>query len=372
MDGEFQGVVTRILHMISSLGVGGAESMLVKLVCGMDRDRFENQIISLKGDGPLGKPLAAAGIPVHHGFGSLVHVPRRFQPDWIQGWMVHANLASLFSKAFVANAKVAWNCRHTLDDLSMEKARTRGLIRLSARLSNGADVIVHNSVAGAEDHEAIGYPREKRRVIPNGFQTETFQPNEQARRAFREKLGVPDDAILIGNVARFHAMKDQGQLLRALPGLPPNCWAVIVGRGVDESEELLELAAREGIRDRVRLVGQQSDASKVYPALDLFCLCSRAVEGFPNVVGEAMSCGVPCVVTDVGDAALVIGETGIVVPPRDTDALAAALREMIIKLGSEGSELREACRARIESEFSLAKVIAEYERLYLSHSPSGD
>lgn len=339
--------------------------MLVKLVCGMDRNQFENQVISLKGDGPLGVTLAEAGIQVHHGFGSAVKVLRDFRPEWIQGWMVHGNLVSLLGKFLAPKSSVAWNCRHTLDDLSMEKSRTRKLINLSARLTGRVSVIIHNSIAGAEDHEAIGYPSRKRRVIPNGFCTDVFRPNTEVRQQVRQNLGIPENAILIGNLARYHPMKDQGQLLRALADLPENCWGLIAGRGVDQSEELEALAVELGIRDRVKLLGQQSDASGVYPALDLFCLCSCAVEGFPNVVGEAMSSGVPCVVTDVGDAGLVVGETGMVVEPKDTVGLASALREMVCKLKTQGPQLRATARARVESEFSLAKVVAEYERLYL-------
>ncbi len=212
--------MTRILHIISNLQVGGAESMLVKLATGMNRQRFENQVVSLLGNGPLGKPLAEAGISVHGGFGAIIRVSRQFQPDWVQGWMVHGNLASLVSAKFAQKAVIAWNCRHTLDDLSNEKARTRALIRLSARFSRRADAIVHNSMAGAKDHEAIGYPAETRRIIPNGFRTDVFRPDDQARAEFRQIHGIPADAVLIGNVARFHPMKDQGQLLRAVAQLP--------------------------------------------------------------------------------------------------------------------------------------------------------
>ncbi len=131
-----------------------------------------------------------------------------------------------------------------------------------------------------------------------------------------------------------------------------------------DSEELADLAAQLGVGARVRLLDQHPNVERLYPALDVFCLCSQAVEGFPNVVGEAMSCGVPCVVTRVGDAADVAGETGIAVPPRDVSELVAALNETIAKLDHEKVTMREACRARIEREFAIEKVIAEYERFY--------
>ena len=368
----------RILHLISNLGTGGAEMMLTKLVSTTDRSRFENRIVALSG-GALLEPLQQAGIEVHlplEGAGNLlskawgvcelIRAARNYdpQPNWIQGWMVHGNLVAAAMKKHCPEAKVAWNIRHTLDDLSAERLRTRMLIRASAAKSKKADVIVSNSVAGSQDHEAIGYPKDKRCLIPNGFDLDRFQPNADLRGEFREQHQLPENAFVIGNLARYHPMKDQARLVEAFSRLPSDSFLVIAGRGTD-APELVKLAEKLGVNNRVRLLGQQ-DAARVYPALDAFCLSSNAAEGFPNVVGEAMSCGVPCVVTDVGDAARIVGETGIAVPARDTEALTSALAEMRNRIERDGATLRNACRTRVQDEFSLPKIVELYEQLYSS------
>ena len=355
--------------------------MLAKLISKMDRSRFEQTIACLGARGSMAEGLEADGatvialnlrrnpITIFEGFRELRRLARKLQPNWIQGWMVHGNLMANLIRSAAPKARLAWNVRHTLDNLENERVRTRALIRLSSWASKRPDLILSNSVAGAEDHETIGYPASKRRVIPNGFDLERFRPNLDARTQWRKQLGIAADAIVIGNSARYHPMKHQTQLIKAASELP-EIHVVMMGRWVDGNEQLLDLAAELGVTSRVHLLGHQSAVEDVYAALDIFCLCSQAAEGFPTAVGEAMACGVPTVTTDVGDAALIVGDTGFVVPPRDFNALVSALREMIEELKTAREPMGEACRKRICDNFALAKIIAEYESLYASSEAS--
>ncbi|MEM7014152.1 MAG: glycosyltransferase [Verrucomicrobiota bacterium] len=364
----------RVLHIISNLEPGGAEIMLDKVIANLDSSRFEQVVVSLGNRGSLAAGMEAAGAKVHalnlrpnpavlfSGFRQLRKIAREFVPNWIQGWMVHGNLFAHFAAKAAPSAKVAWNLRHTLDILTHEKLRTRALIRFSVPFSKKAHVIVSNSVAGSRDHEAIGYPEPKRRVITNGFDAERFKPDEKARREWRTKLEIPEETIVIGNSARFHPMKHQTQIVRALAKLP-DVHAIIMGRGISDNPQLLELASELGVSDRLHLLGHQDAVESVYAALDIYCLSSQSVEGFPTAVAEAMACGVPAVVTDVGDAAEIVAETGIVVSPRDLDALVEGLNRMF---QMDPKSLSSACRERVVTQYALAKVIAEYESLYAS------
>lgn len=365
--------VIKVLHIISNLEPGGAETMLAKLIGKMDRSRFEQCVVCLGGRGSMAEGLENDGAVVHAlnlggnllgGIWRLRCIAEELSPDWIQGWMVHGNLFARLIHGVAPGAKLAWNIRHTLD-LADERFRTRALIRISVWFAKRVDAMVSNSVSGAEDHERIGYPKELRRVIPNGFDLDRFRPNSEARQRWRHERGIPNEAILIGNAARFHPMKHQSQLIRAAAELPETHVA-IAGRGIAGNQQLLDLAAELGVADRVHLLDHQLAIEDFDSALDVYCLCSKASEGFPTSVAEAMACGVPAAVTDVGDAALIVGETGAVAPPRDLGALVAALREVIGRVQTGREVLGAACRARIREKFELAKVIAEYESLYAS------
>jgi glycosyltransferase involved in cell wall biosynthesis len=215
-------------------------------------------------------------------------------------------------------------------------------------------------------HERLGYTPATWSVIPNGFDVETFRPRDAARPEIRRELGVESSAPLVGLLARFHPMKDHPTFLQAAAKVASTCpdvRFVAAGRGVDSSPALADLVARLGLRDRVFLLPERRDAPRFLASLDVAVSASYS-EAFPNVVGEAMASGVPCVVTDVGDARLLVGETGSVVPPRDPLALADELKRLLnLDLASRQS-LGLRSRRRIVDEFSLPRAAEKYQQLY--------
>ncbi|HEV2915761.1 MAG TPA: glycosyltransferase [Pyrinomonadaceae bacterium] len=372
----------KVLHIINDLSIGGAEMMLYKLLSGMSAERFAPVVMSLVDRGNLRERIEALGIPVYSAGMSpempspvavwrLIRLVRQIKPDLIQGWMAHGNLvAQLVAGLASRRSAVLWNIRQTLYSFDYEKRATASAIKLCARLSKRPARILYNSRTSSAQHTAIGYSAEKTLVIPNGFDTELFAPSREARLSVRSELGVAENTFLIGLVGRFHPMKGHAHFLRAAKRLLktyPDVQFVLSGKDVSWANiSLCELVQTLGLVERVHLLGERQDMPRITAALDIASSSSSYGEGFPNVIGEAMSCAVPCVVTDVSDLPWVVGETGRVVPPRNPEALARAWADLI-ELGTEGREaLGAAARARVIQYFPLGSVVAQYEALYES------
>ena len=369
----------RIFHVITDLDLGGAEVMLTRLLETLDRDQFKLTVVSLKKRGVITERIEALGIPVYHlnmnaplkwcdGILTFRRLLQQKSPDLIQGWMYHGNVASFLLKAlFAKKTKVLWNIRHSLHILREQPVVLRFLIRLGAFLSKSCHGIIYNAGISAKQHAAMGYSPQKEIVIPNGFDLERFRPDPRARKKVRGDLNVPEKTILIGLIARFDPLKDHVNFLKAAALLvreKEDVYFLMVGRGVDQKESgLLKWIERLGLKGRVMCLGERHDVAPYYAALDIMALTSRA-EAFPNAVGEAMSSGVPCVVTDVGDCRYLVGNTGIVVPPRNPEALKAGLEKLIEMGHVKRGLLGEAARNRIREKFSISSIVKQYETLY--------
>lgn len=383
----------RILHLITGLTVGGAEMMLYKLVSGMDRRRFENGVVTLWAGGELERPLREMGIalrslpmrrgrPTASGVVAMVRLLRRERPDVLQTWLYHADLLGTLACAAgrlgagwggekSGGPALVWNVRASNlvgpDPVAMTRWASRACAVLS-RSPLGPRVIVANSESGRRAHEVLGYRARRWEVIPNGFDVERFRPDSNARHELRAALGIGEDAPVAGSLARYDPMKDHETLLRAAAAvrrLVPGAHFVLAGSGVDGDNAALAGLVRElGLGGSVHLLGQRADAPRVLAALDVLVSSSAYGEGFSNVIGEAMACAVPCVVTDVGDSAAIVGETGVVVPPRSAGALAEGMRRVLAMAPGERAALGRAARERVRERFSLAAVVARYERLY--------
>lgn len=366
----------RILHLITDLDIGGAENMLAKLVSAADRQRFENIVVSMTNGGALRAAIEQAGIRVATlGIGRGVPNPialfrlqrlmRTLRPDILQTWLYHADLLGLLARGWRRRPRLVWNLRGT--DLEMSMLSTL-VLRVLARLSSVPDVVIHNSEAGRRVHARMGYRPRRWEPIPNGFDLDKFRPDPGARAKLRAELDLPVDCLLIGLVARYDPMKNHGNFLAAAQILTKSredVYFVLVGRDVEPSNSALANAIADlDLGRKVRLLGQRMDVPAVTAALDIATLSSSPGEGFPTVVGEAMACAVPCVVTDVGDARAIVGDTGRVVPPKDPESLASAWQHLL-EAGEEGRKsLGAAARERMEKHYTLSTVIRRYEDLY--------
>ncbi|MGH9671735.1 MAG: glycosyltransferase, partial [Bryobacteraceae bacterium] len=245
------------------------------------------------------------------------------------------------------------------------RPRTRWVLRRMAALSHWPDAIIYNSRASAQQHEALGYDAARTRVLPNGFDLDHFRPDPEARRGVRAELGLGSAVPLIGIVARHHPVKDHECFLRAAlrlerRGSPAHF--LMAGRGVD-SPIMRARIDRLGLDGRVHALGERQDIPRLTAALDVGT-CSSVSESFPNAVGEAMACGVPCAVTDVGDAAWMVDNTGLVVKPRDPRGLCLAWQKLLAMPAPDRARLGAAARERMALHFGLARVAGLYEELW--------
>ena len=368
----------RIMHVISGLDQGGAEAMLVRLLRGLDRDAFSQSVVSLTGRGVYGDQIEAAGVPLltlgMTGFstapgslGPLRQAIRTQRPDIVQTWLYHADLLGLVAARMASRASVAWNVRCAGLGRGDVPASTLVLTRLLARLSSQPDAVLFNSTAGLEAHRAIGYRPRRSEVIPNGFELDERRPDPKKRADFRAELGIDDGTFLIGMIARAHRMKDQSTFLAAagrLKGMGRPIRFVLVGFNQTwNSTSLVEDIERFGLRDHVSLLGIRQDVPRIMAGLD--CLVSTSTsEGFPNVIGEAMACGVPCVATDAGDSRLIIGDTGTVLPVGDVAGVVAGVTELMDETPAERQRRSARCRQRIVDHFELTQVATQYAAFY--------
>lgn len=357
--------------MCRSLDIGGTERQIVSLAKGLHQLGHEIAVMVFYANGVLEKELHESGIPVidlrKSGrwdvlpfFMRAVRVVRKLKPDVIHGFLGTSNILTAFLKPIFPNARVVWGVRASNVDLNRYDWLSGMSYRIERQLSRFADLIICNSRAGLEYASTHGYPRERMIVVPNGIDTERFKPDVATRDRIRAQWGVAENEILIGLVARLDPMKDHVTFFRAAAMLVrerPDVRFVCVGDGVGPyKNELYSLASELGLSGRLIWAGARQDMPAVYTALDIATSSSSYGEGFSNAIAEAMACGVPCVVTDVGDSALIVGGSGSVVPPLMPDALCEGFRLTLQRLGSD---LRDATRAAIVSRFSNAVMVAE-------------
>ncbi len=369
----------KIVHIIAALNVGGTEMMLNKLLLRMREDRFENIIITLKEKGELSEDFESQNIRVYNvgGMGGILRILalirslkilREINPDIIQGWLAHGNFVAQIASIFLPyRLSTLWNIRYTALPKPETKNSTLLIIKLLSLLSSLPQKIIFNSKTGANDHIRLRYRKDKSCIIPNGFDTELFLPSETKRKSVRLEININEESILIGLIGRFDPLKDHSCFLKAgamLQSRKRGIFFLLAGRKVDwKNLHLKQLIEKLGMKEKVFLLGERRDIPRVMAALDI-ATCSSIAEGFPNVIGEAMSCGIPCVVTDVGDSAWLVGDSGMVVPPRNHEALCEAWLKLI-ELGSEKRKvLGEKARKRIEDHFSIQMIVKKYEHLY--------
>jgi len=344
----------KIAFIIRDLGHGGAQRQLVLLAKGLAREGHAISVMHFY-DGAFRTELEAAGIQTHcigkknrwdllGFFFRLVKTARSVKPEVLHGYLAESNLMALLLKPFIGFPRIVWGVRDSQTDAHLWGILGKLSFRLNCLLARFADLIICNSKAGSDYYQARGYPRHKMHVIPNGIDTERFKP----------KPHQPAKALTFGLVGRMSPMKDITTFLRAA-ALVPQFKFVIVGSGDQAYErEMRSLAASLGLADRVTWLPAQNDMPSVYATFDCLVNSSAFGEGFSNVIGEAMACGVPCIASDVGDSAWIIGEKTHIFPAGDHLALAQCMR--VVQPHNP--------RQRIVDEFSVERLIQRTSRLF--------
>jgi glycosyltransferase involved in cell wall biosynthesis len=371
--------MTLILHIITGLEDGGAEAVLFRLTTADTAHR--HTVVSLGDGGKYGPLLEAQGVRVQTlgmprgrvtlaGLYKLVGILRREQPRIVQTWMYHANLVGGVVARLSGVSAVFWSIHHTDLLPGTTGASTRLVDWLCARLSPLVPKgIIACALEAQRVHIANGYAARKFSVIPNGYDVALFAPDAQAGARIRAELGIADQSPVVGLVGRWDPQKDHANLIAALQTVRltyPDVAVVLAGtRCEPDNVDLAALLRAAGLDRNVHLLGRRADIPAVMNALDLHVLSSYS-EAFPNVVAEAMACGTPCVVTDIGDAALIVGQTGWVVPPKNSLALADAIVDALHERGDAGrwNSRTEAARERIVREFSLGTMVARYRKAW--------
>lgn len=369
----------RAMHVITALNVGGAERMLKKIATGLDPADID--IVSMLEPGVTGQRLQSFGYEVQslgmaRGVPSIAALTRlrrlivERRPDAVFGWMHHAYLASTLARVGLKDAPpLLWNVRHSITDVSHEPFQTRAILQLCARLSAIPAAIVYNSHVARRQYAALGFSDARAHVIPNGFDMTKFRPDPQSRARLASAFGITGDDPVIAMVARLHPMKSQETLItafRSVLGRGARARLLLVGEGMEAPPVSIRDLIATMPEGSVTLADHRTDMETWIAGVDIFALSSRWGEAFPNVLGEAMAAGVPCVSTNVGDCAIIIGDTGAIAPPGDASAFAEALLRLLRVSPERRKELGAAARKRVAEHYALDAVRARYADLLAS------
>lgn len=380
----------KVLHVITGLNLGGAETWLARLLLHLPPERFDCRVVSLLTGGVLAGAIRSMGVPVQSlGMGRgmpdpralwrLAGMVREYRPQVVQTWLYHADLLGLLATRMSGTgAAVSWGLRCAYMDLARYGLGTRLTINACTLLSRWPEAVTANSQAGAAHHLALGYRPRRLVVLENGVDGERFRPDAEARTRFRRGWGVAPDAPLIGLVARVDPMKGHAVFCRAAEAVLrefPAARFVFCGEGTEPGAagaggvRLDALLARHGLAGAAVRLGRREDVAQVYAALDVLALPSLG-EGFPNAVLEALCCGVPCACLDAGDARLMCGPGGLVAPeglygPETPEAdragfLARALGQLLRLPASERAHLGLLGRGHVLAHYGLDRAVERW------------
>ena len=364
----------RVLFVTTTLDVGGAEVMLVELARHLIPAGIAVGVASLAGDGAHGENLRALGATVfparsrREGIGLARRAVAAFAPDVVHGWMYHGNVAAwTAARLRVRPLPLVWTVHQSLYDIRQEKPTTNLLLRLSRHISRSVDMVTYVSDTSRKQHRAFGFEPRRECTLANGFAVPDQAQAAAWRRQHRDALGIGEHTFVVGQVGRHHPVKNHAGMIRIAARLAraqEDICLLLVGGGMDAgNDELMQAIDAAGIRERVMLLGQRSDARELMAALDALCVPSLA-EAFPMVIGEAMGVGVPCVASDVGDIGALLQDIGVALPVQDEQGFADALLALARRDPQARARDAEHARASILQRFGLAQVAGHYLSLY--------
>ena len=367
-----------IVHIITGLGDGGAEHILFK-ICKYDNDN-KHVVISLKGPGKYYSLLRKIGIEVYclnikfysiYKITLLIKKLRFLKPDIVQTWLVHADFLGGIAARFAGIKNILWNIRYSNIEIRKAKLTTILIIKILSILSYKIPkIIITVSKKAKKIYEILGYNKKIFKFIPNGYDFSVLKVDKLEKINFKKKIDIKKKLTLIGCVARYDPQKDHYNLLNALSIIKSkniDFVCALVGFNINQNNiKLVSEIKRLGLYKHIKLLDQTNNISEVMNGLDLHLLSSSYGEGFPNVVAESMACGTPCVVTNVGDSAFIVGKTGWVVPPKNSIKLAKAIEKAIYEIGTrKWSKRCVSAKLRIKEKFSISEMIALYNKAWL-------
>ncbi len=366
----------RILHIITSLSVGGAEQSLYRLLLNIDNSKYSVAVVSLTGTGVFSKKIENLGIDVYAcnmekslrgilGLFTLVKIIKNFKPDIVQTWLYHSDLIGGVVARLLGIRNIIWGIRST--ELK-RNSRFTVLIRfVCAKLSS---IIPKKIVVVAEAakyrHIELGYCKSNMQVIPNGFDKKDFSPNVKDIQLVRNSLGI-NNSIVIGAVGRFSHEKGHDVLIEASKIIleeSPQVLFLLIGPDLDAlNKNLISTIKQKSDLSKFILAGERTDIDVCMQVMDIFCLPSRT-EGFPNVLGEAMLSGVPCVATDVGDVSLLGGDDILLSKVDDPKDLAKKIITIMNFTKNKRNKIGLRLMDRIVSHYAINITINKYYSLY--------
>jgi glycosyltransferase involved in cell wall biosynthesis len=368
----------KITHIITGLAAAGAETTLYHLLAALDRQEYQNEVISLTDRGPTAARIESLGVPVRAlammrsmpnplAIRRIAKILRRSRPHIVQTWMYHSNLLGGLAAQAAGGIPVIWGIHHSKIDSRDTKRFTVWTVRACAWFSRQLPVRIICCANSSElAHVRLGFDPQKMEVIYNGIDSEFFRPNPEARLALRSRLKIPRDALVIGMAGRLHRHKDHKTFFAAARLLHrefPDAHFVLCGEGLVPENPKLNAEVADGLQGCCHLLGLQRDMPAFYSGLDIAANSSLS-EAFPLAVGEAMASGIPCVVTDVGDSPTIVGDTGRVVPAQQPSLMFSAWRELINAGAETRQMLGKAARERVVTHFSVTQFAQRYQSLY--------
>ncbi|MFD1794960.1 glycosyltransferase [Paracoccus aurantiacus] len=369
----------KIVHVITGTAIGGAEIMLLRYLRALGDARSNHTVVSMMPCGPVADMIRDAGVEVidlqagsaariPSAIGRLRSIIARKSPDVVHGWMYHGSLISALALRLARRADIGlvWAIHHSLSDPAKEKPMTRAVLRGLRMLSGRADCLTYCSRQSAEQHLAYGLEADRNEFVPNAIDTTEFRPDPLAGERLRAAAGIPEGRFVVGSVARAHPMKDHVSFTRAVAALAErgmDVHGVLIGAGQPDSPAAAE-ASKLGIKERFTALPARDDIAQLMPGLDVYLLSSAWGEALPLAVGEAMASGVIPVVTDIGDCAWLVGDSGATCPPERPDLMADAIQHFLQLPPAEREALAAGARARIEDQLSMRDYIARHDEIY--------
>jgi glycosyltransferase involved in cell wall biosynthesis len=374
----------KIVHVIGGLGVGGAERGLAKLNSGLDAQKYDISVVSMSTKGEIGAELESKrnnvfclnmnwGASSVLAFSKLVSLLKNIDPDVIHCWMYHGYaIGALAAHCAGIKRQIIWSIHHTDVDPDLMKKSTLWIVKLCRFISEHyTPAMVFCAKRSLDSHKAMGFRCAVNSIIPNGFDTKLFKPNEYARKKVRAELGISENQMVIGTISRFNPQKAPFNFVDAahkLSRLNSDAKYVMFGSGLEWSNsELTERIDLYGLRSKFHLLGVRHNVAEIISAFDVGVSASIS-EAFPNCIAEMMSCEIPCVVSNAGDSSLIVDKYGIVVPPGNVAALAKGIYEIMTSDALARKQLGYGARTRIVSTYGLDRYLAQYRELYFNVS----